>query len=139
MNAEKFHELLIELEACDEAVAWCEGKSLQEAWETATNPDWMLWLSQKVANKATDREFRLIAVKCARQVQHLMLDERSVYPLGVAEKYANGEATKDELFAAIRVAAWAAACAAARAAAWDDARNKQCEIIREYIPILKIK
>ena len=126
MNAEQFHELLIELKACDDTVAWCNGKSLQEAWETATRPDWMLWLLTHLPNDATDREFRLIAEKCVRQVQHLMLDERSVNAFDVAEKFANGEATKDELDAA-----WAAA--------WDAEWAKQCEIIREYIPIFKIK
>ena len=63
-----------------------------------------------------DREARLYAVWCARQVQHIMTDRRSLAALDVAEGYANGLATKDEL-----AAAWAAARAAARAAAWDAA------------------
>ena len=63
-----------------------------------------------------DREARLYAVWCARQVQHIMTDRRSLAALDVAEGYANGRATKDEL-AAARAAAWAAAWAAARAAA----------------------
>ena len=70
------------------------------------------------------KEWRLYAVWCARQVQHLMSDPRSVAALDVAERYANGKATADEL-AAARAAAWAAeaaAWAAARAAAWDAAR-----------------
>ena len=67
-----------------------------------------------------DREIRLFAVWCARQVQHIMTDQRSLDALDVAERYANGEATDDELTAA-RAAAWAAmwaAWGAARAAAW---------------------
>ena len=67
-----------------------------------------------------DREFRLFAVWCARQVQHLMTDQRSIDALDVAERYANGEATDKELSAAwdaARDAAWAAA----RSAAWDAA------------------
>ena len=62
-----------------------------------------------------DREFRLFAVWCARQVQHLMTNQRSIDALDVAERYANGEATDKDLSAAW--AAWAAARAAARAAA----------------------
>ena len=70
-----------------------------------------------------DREWRLFAVWCARQVQHLMTDERSIKALDVAERFANGEATEEELIAA-RAAAWAAAEAAwaAGAAAWAAAR-----------------
>jgi hypothetical protein len=75
-----------------------------------------------------DRDARLFAVWCARQVQHLMPDQRSINALDVAERYATGEATDDELFAAwsaARDAAWDAANAAARAAesavAWDAA------------------
>jgi hypothetical protein len=67
-----------------------------------------------------DRTLRLFAVKCAREVQHLMKDERSINALDVAERYANGEATEDELSAA-RVAAEGAAWAAASEAAWDAA------------------
>ena len=66
-----------------------------------------------------DREIRLFAVWCARQVQHLMKDQRSLDALDVAERYANGEATKSELTAAAdtaRAAAWAARDAAMDAA-----------------------
>ena len=88
-----------------------------------------------------DREWRLFAVWCARQVQHLMTDKRSIEALDVAERFANGLATTQELDAAryaagtaawdardaagaaardaARAAAWDAAGAAARAAAWD--------------------
>lgn len=43
---------------------------------------------------------RLFAVWCARQVQHLMKDQRSIDALDVAERFANGLATKEELDAA---------------------------------------
>jgi hypothetical protein len=63
------------------------------------------------------REWRIFAVWCAREVQHLMTDPRSINALDVAERYANGDATLKDLDAAV-VAAWAPAGAAARAAAW---------------------
>ena len=68
-----------------------------------------------------DREWQLFAVWCARQVQHLMTDQRSVDALDVAERYANGEATVEELTSARAAArdAWDDAGAAAKAAAWD--------------------
>ena len=63
------------------------------------------------------KTLRLYAVWCARQVQHLMKDSRSIAALDVAERYANGSASDEDL-AAARDAAWAAAWAA-RDAAWD--------------------
>ena len=68
-----------------------------------------------------EREMRLYAVWCARRVQHLMTDPRSLAALDVAERRANGQATDAELSAAWE-AAWeaagAAAGTAAGAAAW---------------------
>jgi hypothetical protein len=60
-----------------------------------------------------DRAIRHYAVWCARQVQHLMTDPRSLAALDVAERYADGLATDKELSVA-----WAAARDAARDAAW---------------------
>ena len=77
-----------------------------------------LWCLQAV--EGYDREIRMFAVWCARQVQHLLKDQRSLDALDVAERFANGQATEDELKDAWN-AAWAAAeaaRAAARAAAW---------------------
>ena len=92
-----------------------------------------LWCLQAV--KGRDREIRLFGVWCARQVQHLMTDPRSIAALDVSERFANCNATQEELDAAwadARDAAWAdardaawAARAAARAAraAWAAARD----------------
>jgi hypothetical protein len=63
------------------------------------------------------REMRLYAVDCARSVQHLMKDPRSIAALDVAERHADGLATDQELTAAWK-AAGAAAGTAAGAAAW---------------------
>ena len=81
-----------------------------------------------------DRDARLFAVWCARQVQHLMTDARSTAALDVAENFANGRASEDELAAARAAAreaaweaawdaAWDAAWGAAWGAAWDPARD----------------
>ncbi len=75
-----------------------------------------IWATQCVAG--ADRDLRLFAVWCARQVQHLMIDDRSINAIDTAERHANGNATNAELDAA-----WAAAWAAARGAAWDAARD----------------
>ena len=79
------------------------------------------------------RDSRLFAVWCARQVQHLMNDERSINALDVAEKFANGEETQDDLDAAMDaawVAAWDAAWDAARVAAWVAARDAAWDAAR---------
>lgn len=82
-----------------------------------------LWALRTVTGE--DARIRRYAMWCARQVQHLMTDSRSVDALNVAERYADGLATDDELQAANRAAwkvpdasAWTAAGAAARAAIW---------------------
>ena len=116
-----------------------------------------LWCLRAV--DGADREIRLYSVWCARQIQHLMTDPRSVAALDVAELFAKGEATSEELTAAwdaawaaardaarasaraaarasARAAARASARAAARDAAWASARaaqaNKLREICEEY-------
>ena len=78
-----------------------------------------------------DREWRLLMVAYARRVQHLNTDPEVKHAIDVAERYANGKATDEELSAARAAAsdaspaagasagdaAWAAASAAAWAAA----------------------
>jgi hypothetical protein len=80
----------------------------------ALDLDDALWCCR--AEPQHDRIWRRHVVWCARQVQHLMTDERSLSALDVAERHANGEATDEQL-----AAARAAAGAAARAAEWDAA------------------
>lgn len=74
------------------------------------------------------KEWRLFAVWCARRVTHLMTDPRSLAAIDVAERFAHGNATNEELDAAW-AAAWAAARDVAWAAAWaaagDAARDAQ--------------
>ena len=81
-----------------------------------------------------DKNLRLFACWCVRQVWNLLEDERSKKAIEVSEQFANGQATQDELAAAwdasqaaamdsARAAAWAAAWAAARDSAWAAARD----------------
>jgi hypothetical protein len=62
-----------------------------------------------------DNLWRKYAVWCARQVQHLMTDQRSIDALDVAWRHSDGLATDEELQDA-RDAAWDAE----RDAAWDE-------------------
>ena len=95
-----------------------------------------LWCLRAVDGHA--REMRLYAVWCARQVQSLMEDQRSLTALDVAERYANGAASNDELDAArdaARDAAWKATSAGWKAAqaggawaAWKAASAAACAV-----------
>jgi hypothetical protein len=118
----------------DHLLTWCQGNQLFEA-ETKGK---ILVGDDKVACRQVrllrqveswnDKNLRLFACWCVRKIWHLLTDERSRNAVVVAEKYANGLATQEEL-AAARDAAWAArdvvrdaAWAAAWDAAWDAAR-----------------
>ena len=98
-----------------------------------------LWALRAV--EGHDREKRLFAVWCARQVEHLLTDQRSRDALDVAERYARGRATREELDAAAYAAddaayaagddaADAAADAAAYAAARADAADADARVAR---------
>jgi hypothetical protein len=85
-----------------------------------------VWCLRSV--RGHDKEIRLFNVEIAREVQHLMRDPRSVEALDVAERYAHGNATKEELEsayaaadaadAAVRAAGYGAYAAATAAAAY---------------------
>jgi hypothetical protein len=99
----------------------------EREWLQATNPDVMI---KFLRGKPSERKLKLFAVACCRQFWHLLTDERSRRAVEVAERYADGKATAEELAAArtaaartlVRPAIWDAACAATssttRAATW---------------------
>ena len=109
-------------QACEDGRAWAiaECETMVDVWDKA-NPEWLLWVSTR-PGVLTDKELRLFAVFCARQVEHFSVDQRSRDAIAVAEQFANGEATQEELTAA-RDAALDAALFAARAA--------QCDWLRQ--------
>lgn len=118
MNAQEFNKYLHEIEFSEPAIVWAQGKDLETFWNTCERGDWLIWLLTSLENYVANSQLRMIAVKCAREVQHLIKDERSINALDVAEKYANGQATDAELDAAraAAAAAWTSALAADRAA-----------------------
>ena len=74
-----------------------------------------LWCLRAV--EGFEREKRLFAVFCAKQVSHLMKDKRSLEALEVAKRYANDLATDEELKEASDAASWAASAASDASAA----------------------
>lgn len=97
-----------------------------------------LWALRCIDNAGRDRDVRLYAVWCARQVEHMTTDQRSKDALDIAELHANGTETDEEL-AAARDAAWeaawyascAAASASASAAAWEAAWEAAMDAARD--------
>src|SRR5574343_1418068 len=69
-----------------------------------------------------DKTLRLFACACVREIWHLLTDERSRNAVEVAERYAHGQATDEELTAS-GDAAWYAANNASGDAAWHAANN----------------
>ena len=121
MNYAEFELLLSQLEACKDAREWAKGKSFEEVWTTCHRGDWMLWLFNRMEDKTGWGDLRnktLAKVRCVRLVEHLLTDERSKNALVVAQKFAEGTATREELSAAAAAAAAASVAAASVAAAY---------------------
>jgi hypothetical protein len=95
--------------------------------ETLTVIEWVEKYRNVVKNKRdivwllcrntflSDKDLRLFAVWCAREAFKLQtsIDQRSIDAVNCAERYANGEATDEEL-----LAAWSAAWSVAWSASW---------------------
>jgi hypothetical protein len=85
----------------------------------------LYWVGRSDLNRLPARIRRLFACACVRRVRHLLRDERSRRAIEVAERFADGEVSREELDATALLAraaaeespVWAAS-AAARAAAW---------------------
>ena len=112
--------LLAKLGACGEAHAFARTcPDLETAWNTCDRSEWMIWLLRKLKFQ-DDKTYRLYACWCVRntpmadgrKVWDLLTDPRSRNAVEVAERFAVGEATADELREA-RIAAYAAAVYAA--------------------------
>ena len=92
-------DLLIKLNACNEAKEWAENKSWEEIYNTCHRGDWLLWLFKKT-NPDDLQLLTLAKGHCANTVRHLMKDERSITGVDVAIAFGEGKATREELSAA---------------------------------------
>jgi len=67
------------------------------------HPDLMeLW--ERMQGRATDRKLRLFGCACCRRIWHLLTDERSRHAVAMAEQFADGSITDDELYDAATAA-----------------------------------
>ena len=111
-----FKELLIDINACEEARLWAGDRTIEEVLRDSWRGDWLLWLAKKLdlpLNKLT-----LAKSRCAKTVIHLMKDQRSIDAVNVAEKFGLDECTLEELNSASSAASYAAAAAASSAASY---------------------
>ena len=105
---------------------------IKEYRSKVKNPEDIIWVVCR-EDYITERDQRLFAVWCAREALKLIdnPDPRSVKACDVAEGFANGDATYDELCTAWN-AAWNAAVDAAWAAAWAAAWDAQIDHLLTY-------
>jgi hypothetical protein len=115
---------LEKLNACIEAIEWVRTqKFFPLAWKNCNRGDWMLWLAKKL--DVDDKKLTMAKAMIAKQVEHLMKDQRSRDALQACFNYVNGKITREQLniyadaahvvAAAATGAAYAAAAAAAGA------------------------
>lgn len=83
-----------------------------DAWNKL-EPEWLVWVASR-PGVLSYKEMCFYAVFCASQVENLLNDRRSKCAIAVAEQFANGKVTENEL-----IAAQAAAKNASFAVAYD--------------------
>ena len=142
MKDQTIDEFLLPLNACKEGLAYvrasCPTGMMSEVYdflskdESKDGKDYFDWLW---CRSFDDRTLRLLAVRFVREtplsdghkVADLLDDPRSLKLLTIAERFADGKATRDELNSA-RDAARDAARASARASAWEAQKKMILEL-----------
>ena len=89
--------------ACADGKEWalsCGAASMHELWRRKDlNPEWRLWIATQ-PGVFSEKELRLFGCWCVRQIWPLLTDGRSRKAVDVAELFADGKATREELCAA---------------------------------------
>jgi len=116
-----FKQYLESINACQEAIDWAGGKTLDEAWQTCDRPDWMLWLYGR--NNPDKVMCVKIAVFAARLVLPLWQEKypddlRPQQAIGASEKWIENPSEENMAAAAAAARSAARAAEAAEAAAW---------------------
>lgn len=92
----------------------------EQEWEDCAGLTRMLVF---LKGKVSDRKWRLFACGCWRFAWHLLTDEPFRLSVEVAERFSDGKATSEELFAA-----WQDGSAAATTSAWHAASSTSCRL-----------
>ena len=139
----KFRDQLKAMGACSEAVAWVDNRTLEQAWAECERSQWMLWLLRKSRIDTSECEGHF-----ALRVWHLVPEDAQLACAWAIDCALRG-ADEDEIDAASysAYAACAAYAAYAYAANGDAAtyaaaaaeRRAQCDIIRDLIPLAKVR
>jgi hypothetical protein len=79
----------------------------EKAWAACGNPEEMLRFFQD-NGKRSERKLRLFAVACCRRIWQMLTEEGTLEAVEVAERYADGLASCEELESAWMAAAYAA-------------------------------
>ena len=131
-----FKQYLESRGACQDAVDWAGGKTLDDCWQTCDRPDWMLWLYER--NTPDKMTCVKIAVYAARLVLPIWQEK---YPEDLRPQRAIEAAEKwvENLSEETRQAAVAAGAAreAARVAG-DNVNKTVADYIRTLIPTINI-
>ena len=99
-------ELLIKLNACDEAIEWAGDRTIEEIVKDCDRGDWLLELAKKI--DIEPQPLTLAKGHCANTVRDLMKNERSIKAVDMAIAFGEGKATMEELNNAANAAADAA-------------------------------
>ncbi len=89
-----FREQLEKLEACKSALIWVKDKTIEQAWETCENSQWMFWILSQTDLDLVDPTCNMI-----ERVLHLVPEDGQlacIWALSAAKR----RASKDELKAA---------------------------------------
>ncbi len=95
----EFADFLEHHRACAKPRPWAEQcDTLEEAWKTCPSPEPLIWALRKAGFQEL-RPLMVWACWCVRQVAHFLTEQQSMQALEVADRFAEGNATIEELTA----------------------------------------
>ena len=98
-----FKEKLENWNACSEALIWLGDRTEAECLRDCKRGDWLLWWLWRERNNEGYSNIRALTKaksECARLVQHLMKDPRSIAALDACDQYYEGLISDEQLAAA---------------------------------------